>query len=106
LKLSLDAYLSDVASRQLSNDEVLLMMLATTRLGIAEVIEKREQDVAGLVAVVRAVRNLVDGRPDYRNALSEYVRGFHHALDLIEVAMESAVPGSESQNDDEAGVKP
>jgi hypothetical protein len=80
------------------------------------------QDVAGLVAVVKAVRSLAKGLAaletyDCEQAAMDATFGNHDdgfyagramgrrsvAADIFK-ALESAVPGSESQHDDEAGL--
>jgi hypothetical protein len=62
------------------------------------------QDVAGLVAVVRAVRAMLETVNDPRK--QAWFDGQDCLRGLILKAMESAVPGSESQNDDEARSSP
>jgi hypothetical protein len=87
----------------------------------AEFIAHSPQDVAGLVAVVRAVKTMHDRLLEYLDQCEVHAievgvdpveRNLQkHVYDSIRVivdegreAMESAVPGSESQHDDEAGL--
>jgi hypothetical protein len=119
LKLSLDAFLSDVEKRLADatdgpweygvDDECGAVVWNTvdgerdthvayigTDLdpGNGEFISHAPQDVAGLVAVVSAVMAIpyCQRDPETVDENHEYQRGYDQALDDIAAAMESAVP--------------
>jgi hypothetical protein len=130
MKLSLDAFLSDVEKRLKAatpgpwelhdadgaatsiterGDGYPVVLDGSMKPADQRFVAHAPQDVAGLVAVVRAVLEKLDeldGIDDPYSGGRKFRYFFEgddaNVVERIRKAMESAVPGSESQNDDEA----